>query len=308
MATDETQVAIVVRTKDRPEFLRRALQSITEQNEQRWHAYVVNDGGFPESVDQLVGSLAPADQERITVIHSATSRGRWVSANAGVLASSAPYLVLHDDDDSWHPDFLARALDYLSRHPERPGVVSRIEIVWERLAGETYQELGREVFQEHLPAPTLGATLLFNRFVPIGFLYRRTLHEELGLYDQNLPVVGDWDFYVRVLTNHALEYLEEPPLVYWHQRTDDNGSTGNSVVAESANHLKYDALIRDRALREYVSENGTGLVLYLTKFIDTRLVEIEAGIRAEIRQSSAITRTLSNMLRKIRNVFSRRER
>ncbi|GGH37512.1 hypothetical protein GCM10010921_07420 [Microbacterium album] len=280
----EPLVAIIVRTKDRPAFLARALESITAQTMPDWECIVVNDGGDPGAVDDLLRGLPEQHRSRVRALHHQAPRGRWVSANAGVLATSAPLLVLHDDDDTWHPEFLERAVAYLDSHRGRGGVVSRIEIVWEERRGDAYVPVRREVFQPHLQVPTLGDTLLFNRYVPIGFVYRRSLHEELGLYDDRLPVVGDWNFNLRVLSRGPLDYLGDTPYAYWHQREGDKGATGNSVIALPGTHAKYDALIRDEALREYVGEHGLGLVLYLTKFMDRRFVEVEHGIRDEIAQ------------------------
>lgn len=298
-------VAVVVRTKDRPLYLRRALTSITGQRMREWECVIVNDGGDPAAVDALVAALAPEFRERIRVVHHETARGRWKSANAGVLATTAPLLVLHDDDDSWHPDFLREAREYLEANPDRGGVVSRIEIIWERRDGDRLIEEGRELFQPQLPAPTLSDTLLFNRFVPIAFVYRRSLHEELGLYDDSLPVVGDWAFTLKVLSRGPLDYLGDVPLTYWHQRRGDTGTDGNSVVAASDDHAAYDARIRDDALRAHVDQQGLGLVLYLTKFIDRRFVEVENGIRAEIVQSSLWRRTWRKGVATARAVRSR---
>lgn len=286
----DAAVAIVVRTKDRPDFLRRALASITGQTLTDWECVIVNDGGKPEPVDAAIARLPSEHAARITVIHSASSRGRWVSANAGVLATTAPLLTLHDDDDSWHPEFLARAVEYLNDHADRNGIVSRIEIRWERRAGDGYEVVSTEVFQPDLPAPTLSDTLLFNRFVPIGFVYRRSLHEELGLYDESLPVVGDWAFNLRVLARGPVDYLGPVPYAYWHQRVGATGADGNSVISSRSDHEYYDARIRDDALREYVDANGLGLVLYLTRFIDKRFVEVEQGLRNEISAMTPVRR------------------
>jgi len=279
------RVAVVIRTKDRPVFLRRALASVVGQSFTEWECVVVNDGGDASSVAAVVAELDATARERITVIDSPTSQGRWTSANRGVIATTAPLLVLHDDDDTWHADFLARAVDYLDAHPSRAGVVSRIEIVWERRVGDRFVDERSEVFQPRLTAPSLSDTLLFNRFVPIGYVYRRSLHDRFGLYDETLPVVGDWDFNLRVLAAEELEYLPGPPAVQWRQRVDAVGADGNSVIESDDEHRATDARLRDAALRDYVADNGLGLVLYLTKFIDQRFVDVENGIRAEIREA-----------------------
>lgn len=295
-------VAIVVRTKDRPDLLRRALASITGQLFANWECVIVNDGGDASAVDAVVESLPAEYRARVRAIHHQDSRGRWVSANAGVLATSAPLLVLHDDDDSWHPEFLSRAVAYLEVAPERGGVVSRIEILWEAREDDGFRVTRREMFQPQLSAPTLSDTLLYNRFVPIAFVYRRHLHEELGLYDDALPVVGDWAFNLKVLARGPLDYLGDEPYAYWHQREGVEGSHGNSVIGSRGDHAKYDALIRDEALRQYVDANGLGLLLYLTKFIDQRFVDVENGIRSEVARASAESSPRARVIRGLRHL------
>ncbi|GGD35195.1 hypothetical protein GCM10010915_14590 [Microbacterium faecale] len=296
------RVAVVVRSKNRPRFLDRALRSIAGQTMADWECVVINDGGDPAGVDEMIARVPEEHRDKVRVLHRQTSHGRWASANAGVSLTSAPYLVLHDDDDSWHPEFLERATAYLDREGnfQRGGVVSRIEIVWERVDGGDYVELGRELFQPDLTAPTLGDTMLFNRFVPIGFVYRRAMHDELGMYDERLPVVGDWDFTMKVLARGPLEYLDDRPFAYWHQRPGHAGIDGNSVISAGSEHRKYDAEVRDAALREYVREYGPGLPLYLTKFIDQRFVEVEQGLRREIERYSLPERTLRILKRTFR--------
>ncbi|MDZ8171047.1 glycosyltransferase family 2 protein [Microbacterium xanthum] len=292
------KVAIVVRTKDRPHFLSRALESISRQQMPDWECVIVNDGGAKDAVERLVEDLPVDVRGRVSVIHHPQPRGRWVSANVGVLATSSPLLVLHDDDDSWHPEFLSTAVAYLEEHPAREGVVSRTEIRWEEMEGNDFRTVERELFQPQLTAPTLSDTLLFNRFVPIAFVYRRSLHAEIGLYTESLPVVGDWDFNLKVLARGPLDYMDTRPLAYWHQRRGVAGPGGNSVIDAESSHRHYDAQIRDAALRDYVSENGNGLVLYLTKFIDTRLVEVEEGIRRAVIDASTITRIRRRLRRR----------
>lgn len=298
------RIAVVVRTKDRPGFLARALKSITDQTFDAWECIIVNDGGETGPVNREISRVPERHREKVRVLHRETSHGRWVSANAGVLATTAPYLTLHDDDDTWHPEFLARSVAYLDdpHHADREGVVSRIEIVREEEDGHGgFREIERELWERQLPMPTLADELLYNRFVPIGFLYRRSAHEHHGLYDESLPVVGDWDFYLRILKAGPLDFLDgSVPYAYWHQRPDQDGHNGNSVIASHWQHRKVDARIRDQALREYIDENGSGLVLYLTKFIDQRIAESEKRILDEMERYSLPERALRVVKRRLR--------
>lgn len=295
-------VSIVTRTKDRPVFLRRALRSITSQTYTDWELIIVDDGGAPGVVDSVLAPLDESTRARVRVIAHETSQGRWQAANAGVRAARGTFLILHDDDDAWAPTFLARATDYLDTHPERQGVVSRIEIVWERREGDRLIELRREPFLPDSVAPLLMDQHRFNQFVPIAFLYRRDVHDTLGLYDESLPVVGDWVFNTKILAQGALEYLDPRPLVYWHQRPLASGADGNSVISASDDHRLYDALLRDAEFRAHVAREGSGATLYFER----RLRETEELIKrefAELRHVS--TNPLRTAYRRLRRSFSR---
>lgn len=276
------RVSIVMRTKDRPAFLARALRSVLQQSLSDWELIIVNDGGEPRPVRGLLEAVPLPDRSRVRVIDNAIPTGRWPAANAGVRAANGEFLVLHDDDDSWSPRFLEYAVGYLESRPDRAGVVSRIEIVWERRDGDLIVEERREPFLAGSIAPLLMDQQQFNRFVPISFLYRRSLHDEIGLYDESIPVIGDWVFNNRVLERGPLEYLSDEPLVFWHQRPVATGADSNSVIGARNDHELHDALLRDAAFRSYIKANGTGATLYF----EWRLKELERALREEMASNS----------------------
>lgn len=291
--TDEgvPRVGIVVRTKDRPAMLRRALSSIQAQTHGDWETVIVNDGGAPETVDAVLAQTGAAEDPRIRVIHHPESLGRWPSANAGVAATTAPYLVLHDDDDRWHPDFLAETTAHLDAHPDDYGVITHAEVIHERSEGEEFVEVWRYELEDHNPEVLLTDLLEFNRFVPIQFLYRRTLHDLLGEYDATKPAAADWMFNLRAVALRPVPYASPRVLAYWHQRPGIDGTLGNSVFAAPAEHRFADRRHRDEELRAYIAGNGAGLPLFLTKALETRTQEIQdAAHRRETALNERIDR------------------
>lgn len=271
------RVGIVVRTKDRALLLRRALENIASQRFDNWQAIIVNDGGDPEPVDRLIAELAPLLAGRVRVEHNAFSKGMEVASNQAIKNLATEFIAVHDDDDTWDEKFLETTVNHLD-NSEDAGVMVRTEIVWERIEDETIVETGREIFEPGLQDITLFDLMRYNRGVPISFLYRRVLHEELGYFDENLPVVGDWEFNMRVALNHSIGFIGETPLAFWHQRRESTGSMGNSVIAMSDKHRKYDQLVREAHLKEYLQRNGLGESLYLTKYLDNRVGEFHDRI------------------------------
>lgn len=287
VAGDVPTVLIVTRTKDRPLLLRRAIADVLSQTFDEWHLVLINDGGDPSPVDRIVSEAGERLAGRITVIHHESSLGMEAASNRGIATRPSRYVVIHDDDDTWDPEFLRRTTSYLREHPDVAGVAVKAVIVWERISGEEIVEIGREDHEPGLRDLLLTDLLRTNRFVPISFLYRREVHDVVGGFRSDLQVVGDWEFHLRVLSHFTVGYLPDERLAFWHQRPDTRGVLGNSVIDRRDEHRHFDDVLRDEYFRAYVRENGLGLPLYLTGYIDRRLRETEAIVTDAVSRELA---------------------
>lgn len=268
------RVTVIVRTKDRPHFLGRALNDVAAQSFADAAVVVVNDGGRRVDVERVVLDSTLAG--RVTILDSAPPGGRCAAANTGVAAADSEYIVLHDDDDLWHPDFLTRTVTYLDLHPTHAAVVVPTEIVYERDVAGAWVEYDRVPFWASMTSVSFTALLEVNRMVPIAVLYRRDVHNAVGLYDEDLETVEDWDFYLRMAARFALGFLQGDVLAYWMQRPAVTGSSANSMFELAGAHSRDDAAVRDRELKKWVASAGLGLPLYLAQMerqIRERLVD-----------------------------------
>lgn len=281
-------------------MLTRALASVRAQTYVDWHAVIVNDGGAPEPVEALFRALPPEHQSRIHVHHNASPTGRWPAANLGVALTDSEFLVLHDDDDSWDPLFLETTVSYLDSHPSEVGVIARTEVILEATDEHgQYRETGRYVLEDHHEEVLATDLLRFNRFVPIAFLYRRSLHDRIGLYDEELPAAADWAFNMAAFAVSPIRYSGRKVLAYWHQRPGVDGVSGNSVFASPDHHSVANRIHRDKELRRFIEVSGWGLPLYLrTEFdrIEERADRLEEALRAEVQQSRAEMASLEHRI------------
>tara|TARA_R110002020_G_scaffold26653_24_gene86311 strand:- start:891 stop:1805 length:915 start_codon:yes stop_codon:yes gene_type:complete len=283
----QPRVSIVVRTKDRPYFLARALTDIAAQSFDEAEVIVVNDGGDRASVDEVIGAAAISD--RVRVVDSPSRTGRCVAANVGLRAAVAPFVVLHDDDDLWHPEFLTRTVANLDASTDDAGVMVATEIIYEERRGNGWHETSRAPFWGGMDGVTFTSLLEVNRAVPISFLYRRAVHDEVGYYDESLDAVEDWEFYLRLTAVHPVAFLGGTPLAYWTQRPQARGIDANSMFELSSEHERDDLVVRDRALRAWAQKNGAGLPLYLAMLdrqaeerLDRGLARVKQEILAEV--------------------------
>lgn len=251
-------VAVLVRTKDRPRFLRRALANIAEQTFTDYTVCVINDGG-DESATRAILQASPlahlleGDAPRLMLL--TTGGGNMEAAsNAGLAATDSKFVAIHDDDDLWAPEFLERTVGAL-RASEALICSTRVVERYERETPEGEFEVYEErIFHDGLPGFGLQFLYRTNRAVPIGILYRRRLHELVGFYDESLPVVGDWEFNLRAAAVTEVLLVDEP-LAYWSLRPEADGADANSVQRQ-AEHARFDASVRARAIRDDLQSGG----------------------------------------------------
>jgi hypothetical protein len=249
------QVVVVMRTRDRAILLRRALASVAAQTFRNFQLVVVNDGGDPSAVDTLLAGLDGIGEP--IVVHNAESVGREQAVNVGVKASTAPFVSILDDDDTWAPGFLEMTTAYLARSDDG-AVAARAEVVFEEIDGENIRELRRELLRTDVHCVTLLDTL-YGNFVPsTSMVVRRELFDSLGGWDGSLPVLADWDFTLKVLTQSSIGFIDGAPLVFWHRRETQTGPLGNSVHAASDDHVIFTSVVRDGFLKAD-AQRGTGL-------------------------------------------------
>ena len=294
-------VAILVRTKDRPRFLSRTLENIAQQTFTDYTVCVINDGGDEQATRAVIeasplGSNAQ-DSSRVQLLTTAGGNMEAAS-NAGLAATTSEYVAIHDDDDLWAPEFLERTVAAL----EESGTLMCTTRVVERYERENadgeFEVYEERIFHDGLPGMGLQFLFRTNRAVPIGILYRRSLHELVGFYDESLPVVGDWEFNMRAASVADILLVDEP-LAYWSLRPDAEGAEANSVKRQ-ADHARFDSLVRARAIREDLQAGARpGAYLYQA--------HLAADLERRVIDGHDLTRESLDILRSIESRLERIE-
>jgi GT2 family glycosyltransferase len=184
----------------------------------------------------------------VTVLHNERSLGRPAAANAGFSASKSRLIVFHDDDDTWSPLFLERAIARW-RETGAKGVVTRAEQTIERTEGARLVFVRNQPFFPDLSSLSLIDLSMGNCIVNHAFLFEREVLGTIGGLDEGLPVYDDWDFNLRFLHQHDIEVVPEV-LVWYHQREElAAGSARNSFVEDAARVAGARARLINRWLR-----------------------------------------------------------
>lgn len=243
-------VAIIMRTKNRPMLLHRALGSVLCQGYKKWRLYIVNDGGDRAALDTLLIDYVGAFSDRLTVIHHPKSLGMENASNAALSRAQEEFVVVHDDDDSWHPDFLRETVQFLSDPDNRlfVGVTTGCNLIHEVIKGGEVQEVHRSHWQHNRGLIDLSEMLKSNNFPPICLLFRRAAVERIGQFNGALPVLGDWEFNIRLMMVGDIDHITGR-LANYHHRPKSSGSYSNTVVDGHALHERQGVLLRNSLLR-----------------------------------------------------------
>lgn len=304
-------VGIVVRTKDRPQFLKRALDSISRQTFTAYKVVVVNDGG--ESVDSLVSEQLK--DKDFLLFNNEKSLGMEAASNQGVQSLDTEYVVLLDDDDTWSDDYLKNCVQFLEKaeNVNFVGVATHSQFIfetWEPMQG--FQTIDSRHHTPELRALKIQDFLYINPIFVNSLMYRRSVFLEIGGYREDLPVVGDWEFNLRLIVKGDIGIIPRP-LANYHQRlTDSDKVTGNTVVRDRSLHQVMDANIRNDFFRRMLEKNpeflGFGLQnAYSYHAILTKLESVEAEllyIRSTLRKLIYPIFALKKFLVRIRKLFS----
>ena len=181
------QISVIIPTYNRAAWVVEAVASALAQTYRDFEVLVVDDG----SRDGTLEALAPFPGQVKTL---RTSRRRGVSAarNLGISAARGQWLAFLDSDDLWLPEKLARQMAFLENHQHC--LLCQTEETWVRHGVRvnpplTHRKVGGRIFLKSLARCMVS---------PSAVILHRSLLEEHGAFDEDLPAAEDYDLWLRL--------------------------------------------------------------------------------------------------------------
>lgn len=205
-------VSVVLPTRERPELLRRAIESIVGQDYPGPIECLVVFDQCP--VDRSIERSAPG--RTVRAMANERSAGLAGTRNTGILAATGALVAFCDDDDEWMPAKLARQADALAAHPDAAVVVTGVRIAYR---GRLVDRIPRATRLPH-------AAFLRGRVAeahPSSIVVdRNALITEIGLVDERIPgsYGEDYEWLLRAARHSPLAVVPEPLiLVRWNRQS-----------------------------------------------------------------------------------------
>lgn len=242
-------VSAIIATYNRANLVGRAVESILGQTYENIEVIVVDDG----STDDTRKVLARYG-ERIRLICQ-DNAGPGAARNRGIAAAKGEIIAFLDSDDLWLPTKIERQVAVLGRIGESvPCCLCSAEMRFTGRPAQTSFQVAllRSADEEGIwlnaPEVLTNRFVLFNQMAAV----RRSAVEKIGGFNEDLRLLEDYDFALRLSLLGPFAFIQEP-LVVWHQGSE--GSLSHKAYEDIRRLLEVEVTVRE-GLLDKVDENG----------------------------------------------------
>lgn len=271
-------VSVIIPTYNYAHLIAQTLENIQAQTYRNWECIVVDDGSM-DNTEELIAHYLKQDN-RIKYIYQ-KNQGQAAARNNGIKSSAGKYLQFLDADDLIEAKKFERQVEYLERYPDVDIVYSNVRYFrTERMNERLYSMWGDN--SPWMPEISgRGEDILLalsggNIMVVNAPLIRRNIIDDVGLFDETVPPLEDWDYWIRCAIHGK-----------WFQYKDFEGTRAlvrSHSLSSSRNrqHMKAaNSLIQEKLLNTKTS---------------TRMRKINLGIAAQIEGWMGIEEVTSGSL------------
>lgn len=203
-------VSVIIPVFNRADTIGTAVDSVLQQTYQNIELIVIDDGSSDATPKILEGYRG-----RIRVVRQKNS-GPSVARNRGIKISTGQIIAFLDSDDIWLPEKLERQVSILLRCDKSVSCCLCNALLFE-------DGVEKESFDEAnlYPAYEEGLWQNVTKVLSTRFVFftqavtvRREAMDMVGLFDENLWVMEDYELAVRLSMIGPWAYTREPLVVY----------------------------------------------------------------------------------------------
>jgi glycosyltransferase involved in cell wall biosynthesis len=211
----DSTLSVIIPTRHRPALLRRALACVAEQTRRPEEVLVIDDGDAP---------LNSAPGAGVRLLRQEAPHGAARARNLGASMAQGRFLAFLDDDDTWHPAYLAEA--------EQLALTAHLDLVLTAFLKVREREEAREVIPEKVPPAVLQPDDFLVRNPGLrgsNLFISRAAFLQSGGFDPALPSFHDMDLGFRLASLPGLRYGRNTrPQVHFHVHSEPRLSTAGS--------------------------------------------------------------------------------
>ena len=205
------KVSVFISNYNYARYLPECLDSILAQTYQDFEIVIVDDGSTDNSLEILMDYKRRYPEKIHHYWHPGhANKGLSVSSNLAISKAQGEYLAWTGSDDMWYPEKLERQIEQLDSDPRLGMVYSYADFV----DGEGRVLPGRAGIDITSDPNPVGRMLRSCHPPAMTVVIRRQCLEEVGVFDETLPTIQDWDLWIRVFSRWKVGFIDRPLAKY----------------------------------------------------------------------------------------------
>jgi len=210
------KVSAIISTYNNSSFLGGCIRDLLNQSLYKSGniEILVVDSGSNENEDKIVEGFRN-HYSGIKYIRTQTRESLYQAWNRGIQQASGTYITNANTDDRHHSECLERLVYKLDEQPDCD--VAYGNLYRSTVANETFDDNDKSspcYSQKFSPG-----SLLLHDFIGAQPVWRKSLHNKIGMFDESFDVVGDYEFFLRAASK-GCKFIHEPRaegIMLWHQ-------------------------------------------------------------------------------------------
>ena len=220
------RVSIGIPSYNHEKYISDTITSILNQTFQNFEIIITDDGSSDNTVEVIKNFSDP----RIKLFVFEENQGACKAINNCIINSKGEYFAIISSDDVWEHNKLEKQIKFLDENPQIPVVFTKVKIIDED--GNRFTNKNHFYYSIFDQENRSRAEWL-NRFFYNGncichpsIMIRKSIYEELGLYNELMANLPDFDMWIRLCLEYDFHILDEK-LTKFRVRENEGNISGN---------------------------------------------------------------------------------
>ncbi len=197
--SNSNSVSVIIPTFNRDGWLAESIRSVLSQS--GFELIIVNDGST-DGTQKILESFS-----EIRVIHLPENHGVSYARNRGIEQARGSLICFLDSDDLWEEGKLDMQVKWMQNHPECQAVYT--DEKWIRNGVRVnpmnkHRKYSGDIFKQCLPLCIVS---------PSSIMLRKSVLDEVGVFDESMPVCEDYDLWLRIALRYPFKFLSDKLIV-----------------------------------------------------------------------------------------------
>ncbi len=193
-------VSVIIPTYNRRFFLKEAVESVLQQDYTLYELIVVDDG----STDGTQAAIS--EYPSVTCVRQKNS-GPAAARNRGVSLARGKLIAFLDSDDLWLPQKLSTQVALMENDPQV--LVTYTDEIWIRNGVRVNPRKKHKKYSGWIFASCLPLCIIS----PSSVMIHRNIFNQVGAFDEALPVCEDYDLWLRIAARLPVSFIEQKLII-----------------------------------------------------------------------------------------------